>query len=140
MARTDATAVQEVLLKDYDSRNAPSLTRFINAASLLVNRVATCAANKGYTLSEEELEMIESWLAAHMYATSDRTLASKSTSGASGSFHGQATMRLEATFYGQTALTLDSSGCLEALNKRAVASFTWLGKPPSDQIEVDQRD
>ncbi len=49
-------------------------------------------------------------------------------------------MGIEATTYGQTALTIDYSGCLTAINKRQFASATWLGKAPSEQISYEDRD
>lgn len=140
MARTTDTLVKGVLLLDYDSRRLHSLTPFIEAANLIVSRVATCATRKEMTLSSDELEMIERWLAAHMYVQSDQTFASKSTSGASGSHHGQTGMGLENSKYGQTAKMLDPSGCLAALDKQQVAGAHWLGKPPSEQTPYVDRD
>lgn len=140
MARTTDELVKGVLLLDYDSRRTPSLTPFINAANLVVTRVATCATAKDVTLSSDELEMIERWLAAHMYVQSDQTFASKSTSGASASHHGQTGMGLENSKYGQTAMMLDPSGCLAAIDKRQSAGAHWLGKPPSEQTAYVDRD
>lgn len=141
MARTDADLVKAVLApgNDYDLANAPSLTRFITTANLVTSRVAACATAKDIALSTEELTEIETWLAAHYYAMSDQTYASKTTGGQSASFHGQTGKRLEATKYGQTALDLDYSGCLSAISLRAFASSKWLGKNPSDQIPYTQR-
>lgn len=146
MARTDSDTVKGVLRLgsvggDYDDVvGNPSLIPYIDAATLVVDRVASCAARRSRTLSTDELLKIETWLAAHFYAMSDQTYSSKSTSGASGSFHGQTGMNLDATKYGQTAKTLDYSGCLTAIDKRAFAGFTWLGKVPSEQVPYDQRD
>lgn len=137
--RTDDTAVKTVLLRDYDTRNLPSLTAFIDTASAIVDRVATCAALKGKSLTTGELELVERWLAAHCYAQSDKTYASRSTAGASGSFDGKTDMGFDSTLYGQTAMRIDYSGCLTAINKRQVAGAVWLGKPPSDQIAYVDR-
>jgi hypothetical protein len=73
------------------------------------------------------LELIERWLSAHFYALSDQTLASKSTSKASGSFHGQTQMDFDSTKYGQAAQNIDTSGCLRAIGKRQFGSSKWLG-------------
>lgn len=140
MSRTTSTLVQGVLLLDYDSARSPSLTPFITAANLLTTRVATCAANAGTTLSSEELEAIETWLAAHYYVQSDQTFASKSTADASATFHGQTGKGLEGSKYGMGALSLDPSGCLASLATSVRASASWLGKPPSEQIHYDDRD
>lgn len=141
MARTDATAVVALMLpgKDYDTRRSPSLTPFIDTANALVTRVATCAATKGITLSAAELELLERWLSAHFYCMSDQTYSSRSTGGASGSFHGQTGMALDATKYGQTAQMLDSSGCLVSLSKRQTAGAFWAGKRPSEQTAYEDR-
>lgn len=145
MARTTATAVKDVLRLgteggDYDDVNNPSLTPYIDSVSLFVTRVAACATAKGKTLNAAELEMIERWLAAHAYALSDQTYASSSAGGASASFHGQTGKGLESTRYGQHAMDIDYSGCVRAVSMKKTAGGFWLGKPPSDQIDYDQRD
>jgi hypothetical protein len=126
--------------RDYDDVASPALTPYIRSANLIVTRVNECAIRKGVTLSTAELVEIETWLAAHMYAMSDQTYASKSTGGASGSFHGQTGLYLDGTKYGQTAQTLDASGCLAAIGKQARARIAWLGKPKSQQAPYSDRD
>ena len=131
---------------DYDANpevgSAPSLTPFIDTANVVVTRVAACALRKGITLSAAELELIERWLAALYYCQSDKPYASRSTAGASGSFHGQTGMYLTSTLYGQTALNIDSSGCLDAIanGPRKTATASWLGKAPSEQTDYMDRD
>lgn len=124
---------------DYDDVANPSLTPYIATANAITSRVYTCSVQKKLTLSTTELELIERWLAAHFYAMSDQTYAQRSTQGASGSFQGQTGMGLEATKYGQTALAVDYSGCLTAINKRQFASGFWLGKPASQQLDWEDR-
>jgi hypothetical protein len=97
------------------------------------------ATAKGKTLTTGELELIERWLSGHFYAMLDQTLSSKSTNGASGSFHGQTGMRFEATKYGQTAMGLDYSGSLEALQKRQVASCSWMGVTETEALDYEDR-
>ena len=141
MARTTAAAVQALMLpgKEYDTANAPSLTGFIDTATAIVDRVDACATAKDITLTSAELELIERWLAAHFYAQSDKPYASKNTQGAGASFHGQTGMHLESTLYGQTALTVDYSGCLAAIGKRLRARLLWGGLPPSEQTDYVDR-
>lgn len=140
--RTTAAKVKSILLDDFDSVDEPSLTAFIETACVMVNRVETCAITRGKSLTVAELELVERWLAAHCYAMSDQPLSSKSTEGASGNFQGQTGMYLEATKYGQMAMKIDWSGCLEAIAKpeRKVAGGVWLGRPPSAQTPYNQRD
>lgn len=148
MARTSSSAVQAILRPgsqggDYDDLNSPSLTPFIEAASSIVDDVVACVARKGLTaFSSAKLELIERWVAAHSYVMSDQTYASRSTAGASASFHGQTGMYLEATKYGQMAMSLDSSGCLAAVtsgSQRKTASLRWGGKRPSEQTDYADR-
>lgn len=140
--RTNDARVRSTLApgNDYDLVNNPSLTRFIKIASLIVDRVDSCATDRGFTMTSDELLEIETWLAAHYYCMSDATYQSRSTASASGSFRGQTTMHMEATLYGQSAIDADYSGCLAAINKRAFAGVDWLGKVPSDQIPYRDRD
>lgn len=138
MSRTDTEAVQGILGNNYD--DCTELTPFIEGASLIVARVVTCATAKGITLSSAEQEMLERYLAAHLYGHQNQFLTSKSTGGASGSFQGQTGMHLEATYYGQTAMNLlDPSGCLAAMNKRQTAGGFWAGKPPTEQTPYRDR-
>lgn len=143
MARTNAAAVQGILLKDYDEENAPSLDPFIATATVVVDRVDDRATDNGLTLTSTELELIERWLAAHFYAVSDKPYQSKSTEGASASFAGQTRMYFAATLYGQMAISIDRSGTLFAMGSesgRKSARAVWLGKAPSEQIDYIDRD
>lgn len=144
-ARTTSQRVQDVLLDDYGRRadgTYPNLAPRIRAANLLTSRVATAAAARGVTLSSDELAEIETWLAAHFYAVTDKPYESKTTEGAQAKFVGKTGMHLQSTHYGQTAMDLDWSGTLRAVGseqRRSVGAF-WLGKVPSEQIDYDQRD
>lgn len=140
MARTTATAVKDILLKDYDSINQPGLEPFIETASVIVDRVVTCAAGKDITLTTEEQELIERWLSAHFYGMSDQPYTGRSTLRASGQFQGKTEMYFEATKYGQMAVSLDPSGCLDNIGKRQKVRAFWLGKRPSEQVEYRDRD
>ena len=143
MARTTASAVTEVLGEPEergDYHGSRSLTTFIDTANVIVNRVATCASERGITLSTTELEMMERWLAAHFYCQSDKPLGAKNDLGGGGTFHGRTDMGLDSTLYGQTAKRLDWSGCLASLDRQQRVGGFWLGKPPSEQIDYEDRD
>jgi len=129
--RTTVSKVQDVLGADYEQGR--QLTGFIRAAGLIVNRVATCATEKGFDLSSDELAEIETWTAAYMYTKSDRVYTSRSTSGASGSF------KIDGNPYLEGAKALDPSGCLNAVLNAQRAGGFWLGKPVSDQLSYDER-
>ncbi len=140
MPRTTSGAVLDLLQRDYDTRRKPSLNVHIASANAMVTRVAACATAKGKTLTAVELELIERWLAAHKYVCIDQTYAEKTTGDAKAVYHGRTGMGLESSRYGQEAMNLDYSGCLESLNKRKTARLVWLGKPPSEQTDYEARD
>lgn len=137
MARTTPSQVQGVLADNYDAEAGTDLTPFVDAASAVVGRVATCATRKGITLSSTELELIERWLAAHFYTKADPVYQSRATAGASGSF---VRNPREPEPYRDVAISMDYSGCLKAILDRQVAWVSWLGKPPSEQTDYESRD
>lgn len=128
-ARTSDVLVKGLLMTDYDTKRNPPLDQFINSANSLVNRLAGRAAENGVGVTDGDLILIETWLAAHAYCMVDQPYSSRSSGGASGSFQGQTGMRLKATKYGQMALDLDPTGFLANLEATgtAVASMDWLG-------------
>jgi hypothetical protein len=141
--RTDSGAVVGILGDDYGPMadgTLPDVTPFIATANVVITRANTCATQKGYTITDEELELMERWMAAHFYAQSDKTLSSKSTEGASASFSGSTDKGFDSTLYGQTAMRIDPSNCLFTTDKTWMAGGFWLGKPPSSQRPYTTRD
>jgi hypothetical protein len=150
MGRTNTTLVQNLLGVNYDTVRNPDLQQFIDSADVIVNRVVQCAAAKSqaggminFTLSDgfigSEAEIVERWLAAHLYCQQDQMYASKNTEAAAASFQGQWGLDLDSTNYGRSAMIADFSGCLNAIAKRKFASATWLGLPPSAQTDASDR-
>ncbi len=138
--RTTERAVKQLLGSNYGTDHAgndPSLRPYIDTAAAIVARVITCATAKDYTHTSAELELIERWLAAHYYTRMDPTYTSKSTAGASGSF---TSPKDDTERYRQSAIELDTSGCLKAILTRNKATAAWLGKPPSEQTDYVDRD
>ena len=137
MARTDSTLVGDVITVNA----AISLTGPIRAANVLVNNVVTCAAENDTILTDETLQEMETFLAAHIYAFRDPQYVQKQTEKASATFQVRVGLRLESTQWGQMALALDASGCLSKFNNgnRTVGGF-WGGKPVSEQIDYELRD
>lgn len=145
MSRTTPTLVQAALGADYGplpNGNDPDLQQYINSVVVTVDRVYVCALSKGVTLSglpvgyntspgsdspDTELELIERWLAAWQYTQMDKTLRSKSENGASASYSGQSGNGYDSNEYGQTALRIDYSGCLQNLDKQQRASAFHVG-------------
>jgi hypothetical protein len=115
MARTTPELIQGVMLDDFplDENDEPlDVSPFILAATTLVSRLALGALENEVPVLDEELELIERWLAAHYISTPNRPLQSAKTGDASARYQGRTDMYLDATFYGQTAVTLDPTGYL----------------------------
>jgi hypothetical protein len=129
MPRTTVSQVQGVLGRNWDG--ATDLQPFIDTATVIVDQVVSIAGAKltPATLSDAQLELIERWLSAHCYTRMDQLFSSKSTGGASASFQGQTAMYLESTVYGQMAMSVDTSGALRILDKRAFAQGVSLSSP-----------
>lgn len=152
MPRTTAALVIGILGDQYGPKRdqtLPDLTPMIAAANVFVNKaVALAARSPNFNLlggiddpgtQDSQAELLERYIAAHIYSFQDQIYASKSTAGASASFQGQTGMNLEGSKYGQWALRLDTTGTVEALDKRKIAGASWLGKPPSAQIPYSER-
>ena len=137
--RTDSASVAAVLAagQDYDVANAVDLNPYMRAASLLVSRVATCAATRGYSLSTDEQAEMEAWLAAYFYTRSDPIYQSKSTGGQSATFVSDQEASTER--YKAGAVALDPSGCLLAILNGKRARSVWLGKLASEQTSWQDR-
>lgn len=131
MIRTSPDLVKAILLNDYNGTS--DLDSFIQSASVIVDRLLAYAKRQAAEIVEgstgtiivpedDDLELIERWLAAHTYCQSDKTLASKNTGGAGGSFSGQTGKGFDSTLYGQMAKRLDQTGYLNYLD--AVATGT----------------
>lgn len=139
MARTNAELVKGILGDDFGKKadgSLPSLTPFIRAAGLITDRVATCASDRGKTLTGAELAEVEAWLAAWFYTRSDPAYASKQSGKSGGTFISDPK---QPDRYKAGAVALDYSGCLVAILERRTAGAAWIGKEPSSQIDYENR-
>lgn len=131
--RTDAEKIGDII----KVKPGAKLTRFIQSATVIIDRMISCASDKGFTHTAQELIEIETWLAAHFYSVFDAQYVSESAKDRSASYdHKQ---------WFHQALMIDASGCLKALlgpeGKGAVtASLDWAGLNPSDQNAWYERD
>jgi hypothetical protein len=132
MPRTKPEEVIEVLGSNYDDINEPSLKPYIKGANLIVSRVVTCAEERDITISDDEAREMERWVAAYLYTINDPIYKSKQTANSSAVFNDRS--------YLDGAFALDPSGCLRIQIKGTSALMGWLGKTPSEQIDVDDRD
>lgn len=134
-ARTTETLVRQIVSVNDDV----PLAGFITAATALTDYVAS--KDTASLLGTDLLREIETWLAAHFYSHRDQMYVEKQTGRSRGVFQGQTGMRLDSTQYGQTAVMLDVTGMLASLCRgRHKASVNWLGLPPSEQTDYDDRD
>ena len=109
---------------------------YIDTASKLVDKVQDCDTKSGGNLDEQQLELIERWLAAHFTVISRPQVSSKSIGGASTSFLvGSVSDGIKATIFGQQALIMDTSGCLDGLTNTK-AKVAWLGTSPRKQRNI----
>lgn len=129
--RTTATAVNQIrTVVDDQAEVADVLSPFIETANSLVTELCT-----GGTLSDERLELIERWLAAHFYSLQvDARLTMSETVGPlTETFFGKVGYALNQTPYGQQAMFLDTTGSLSRWNNQVIkgtttkASVSWGG-------------
>lgn len=105
-ARVRHLDIQEITESQLDE---PIVNAFINTANQLVENLLV-----GQGLGEETLTEIEKYLTAHfMTLLEPKAHSEQIDTEYRVTYQGQTKMRLEASFYGQTALLLDSSGSLQ---------------------------
>lgn len=140
MARTTPILVKGILGGDYDEGLSPSLSPYIDTASMVIDQVVVCAVAKGVALTDLQLEMIERWLSAHCYTCMDPSYLEKQTQSARGRFFGTSGLGLDGSRYGQMAKRLDFSGCLASIDKPSRPRMDWLGLVLSEQTDYEDRD
>ena len=113
------------------------LKAVIDTATALTDYVS--AQDSAGVLNSALLKEIEKNLAAHFYALLDPQYLEKKTGDSSAVFQGETGKGLDYTPWGQTAKQLDVSGTLATLGNKP-ASMTWLGLPPSEQTDYEDRD
>jgi len=103
------------------------LDPFMTAANALINTIATDSGH-----SEEGLQLIETWLAAHFYAMRDPRSVQEAAGDVQVTYQSKVDLNLSTSHYGQMAMVLDTSGLLRQLNKGPgnikTISVTWVGK------------
>lgn len=127
MARVTEGEVRAIV----DTTLTINIDPFISIATSIVDRVDTCATEKGITLTASELINIEKLLAAHYYCLRDPLYKSRSTLDASGSF--------DQGSYLDAAKAADPSGCLQDILDKKRPQIKWAGKKDSSRLTYDQR-
>jgi len=132
MARTTIELVGAIIEVDEDI----VLTPWIELANELVTEVCT---DSGYT--DSRLEKIETFLAAHLYAsTIDPRAVSEGVTGANVSYQSSVSLGFNNTQYGQAAMRADTKGNLAALDKKILkgggtGQIVWLGETVCEEQE-----
>lgn len=128
--RTTSDLVGEIIDLDADI----PMTGFIATANVLVNWLD--GQDSEDLLDDTTLELIERWLAAHLYAHRDQLYISQGKGRSNATYQvGVLGKGLESTQYGQTALLLDITGKLRTYGQRAPSVY-W-GGTDSDSVRPD---
>jgi len=132
--RTTQEKVEAII----DVNEGVDLIPFMAVANELVTE---CCVDSGYT--DARLELIETWLSAHLYAIKDMRPSSESIGDVSINYQYKVGLYLEATMYGQQAMILDTFGNLAEISKRMegggikkAIDITWVGTDDDDEETI----
>lgn len=121
MARTTPELVAAIIEVDA----SVDLDPFIAAASAMVDDVAEKAKP---ALTDERLELVETWLAAHFYCMRDPRTTSERAGPVAAQYESMVGLNLAVSRYGQQAMVLDRSGILRALSSgKRQPRIAWVG-------------
>jgi len=132
MARTTAVLVATIIEVEADK----DISAFILTANELVTEC--CASVTSY--SDDRLELIERYLSAHFYTHYDPMETVEKAATLTAWYQNAVDLGFDSSHYGQTAMRLDTSGGLAAINeqmkkgKRAGVGISWLGKTKDEVI------
>ena len=134
MPRTTKAQVEEII--ELDSTVVPdeaAMLPFITVANELVTEACTGDNGPATAYSSTRLELIERWLAAHLYTNRDPRTTSESA-GVSASYQSAVGLGFDTSHYGQTAMRLDTNGGLAKINEdtkkgKPRVGVKWLGTP-----------
>ena len=122
---------------------------FIETANFLVTKLCEPATDEDGNLYHDatSLELVERWLAAHFYSIRDVRPDTQKADVVQKKVQYKVDLNLAQTQYGQQAMVIDISGELAKWNEDVTsgkaaltAGVSWLGLPPSEQTEYDDRD
>lgn len=138
MARTNQGLVRGILDKDYNGTTP--LKPFIDTASIQVDNLVSYAESRSIDIQDSTLEMIERWLSAHAYVTTDQVTSEETIGQARAKYQGQTGLGLDNSKYGQMAKSLDPTGYLKSLDKiKVTKKIVWGGKSIKNQIPYEQK-
>lgn len=115
MALTDEELVGGIIELDEDIDLEP----FMDAAHYFIEKVVT---HESYTVADKT--MIETWLAAHLYAVRDPRSFKEYAGDVGVTYQSKVDLGFDVTQYGQQAMRMDIHGGLARLNKQAMDPAT----------------
>jgi len=133
MPRTTLDEVCMVIEIDFDLiTEEAAFDAFIVPANELVTEFCTGTNGPATAYTDERLELIERWLAAHFYTNLDPRAVSEKADSVSARYQSKVDLGFDTSHYGQTAMRLDTNGGLTGLNTRTKNGATkvgvaWLG-------------
>lgn len=140
MPRTTRTLIGQIIELDVSIvPDDASMAPFIEIASELVTEFCTGANGPRTPYTEQRLEIIERWLAAHFYTTRDPRASAETAGAVSVTYQSRVDLGFDSSHFGQAAMRLDTNGGLAKLNEnskkggRPSVGAVWLGtKLPTD--------
>ena len=117
MARTTEALMEEII----EIRDDVTVDAYIRTASFLVDRA--CVDSEPYEYTDEDLQLIETWLAAHFYAIFDPRTTDEKVSTVQEKYQSKVDLGLDVTHYGQQCKILDVNGGLAALDAASKKKF-----------------
>lgn len=139
---TNYTRVASLLEAGNDYNRKTDLNQFIELAEMLVGDCIAYGLEYSIpAMDSTRLSKLATWLSAHLYQQSDKGYTKRKTGSREGFFQIEVGKGLDSTLYGQTAKLIDTSGYLASLDKAGdqEIGMVWLGKRPSEQIDIRNR-
>lgn len=141
MPRTTRTQVAEIIeLDESIIPNDAAMLPFITVANELVTEFCTGTLGPTTAYTSERLELIERWLAAHLYTNRDPRVTDEKAGSVGAGYQSKVDLGFNTSHYGQTAMRLDTNGGLAKLNDDMLkgkprVTASWLGLPVEEQGE-----
>jgi hypothetical protein len=113
MANVTVDEVKNIIDTTLDTAD---IEAYISTATAVLDNAYT-----GYTVSTALRKEVERWLTAHLIAsTREQQLTEAKAGSASAKFQGKTGMNLYSTFYGQNAISIDTTGALAGLGGKTI--------------------
>lgn len=135
MARTTIDLVEAIIEVD----SSINLTPFIAAANTIVTQ---CCTDLTVDYSVDDLQQIETWLAAHFYTVRDMRAEREKAGTVEAKYQSKVDLGFKTSHYGQMAMRLDYRGGLANLDEQIANGGgkpaplgSYLGKDREETID-----